>query len=369
MASPVKATTKKTPKRIALFNHKGGVSKTTTAFNLGWMLAQRGKKVVLVDADPQCNLSGLILGYQGQKDFEEFYRTEPERNFKAGLAPAFESRPKMIEPIKCVKVPGNKNLFLLPGHIGLSEYEVTLGIAQELSGSIQTLQNLPGSLSYLIGCTAEAHKADYVIIDMNPSLSSINQNLLMTSDYFIVPTSPDYFSVMAIDSLTSVLPRWRAWASKAAALKVLKDATYPFPATVPKFLGTIVQKYRIREQNSHHTEIGAPTSGKPAEGFQRWIDEINLVVESKFIPMLAHEHMLVEAKKYTKLGISSNRCLAEISDFNSLIAKAQDERTPVYTLTDEQIGLTGVVLERTKRSKDMFEEIFIRLADITKGLV
>jgi cellulose biosynthesis protein BcsQ len=45
--------------KIVLFNHKGGVSKTTTSYNLGWMLASLGKKVLLVDADPQCNLSIL----------------------------------------------------------------------------------------------------------------------------------------------------------------------------------------------------------------------------------------------------------------------------------------------------------------------
>lgn len=48
--------------KIALFNNKGGVSKTTTTFNLGWMLASKGKRVILVDADPQTNLSGLVLG-------------------------------------------------------------------------------------------------------------------------------------------------------------------------------------------------------------------------------------------------------------------------------------------------------------------
>src|SRR2546421_11460051 len=97
-------------KRIALFNHKGGVSKTTTTFNLGWMLASKGHRVVLVDADPQCNLSGLVLGYKGPKEFETFYEREPERNIRAGLAPAFESRPKEIEAVECVPVEGNKDL-------------------------------------------------------------------------------------------------------------------------------------------------------------------------------------------------------------------------------------------------------------------
>ena len=364
----VVAKKKKRAIRLALFNHKGGVSKTTTAFHLGWMLAQKGHTVVLIDADPQCNLSGLVLGYRGQKDFEAFYRTEPERNIKAGLAPAFESRPKMIEAIDCVPVQGAKNLFLLPGHIGLSEYEVTLGIAQELSGSIQTLQNLPGSLSFLLDKTAERHDAEFVLIDMNPSLSSINQNLLMTSDFFLVPTSPDYFSVMAIDSLTTVIPRWRAWAKQAAGVKVLRDATYPFPDVTPRFLGTIVQKYRIRNTNDLGTESGAPTSGKPAEGFQRWINEVNRIVREKFIPMLRTEKMLIASERYAPLKIEEDRCLAEISDFNSLIAKSQDAQTPVFALSDEQIELTGVVLERTKKSREMFKTIFTRLSEIVVEL-
>ncbi|WP_201029053.1 ParA family protein [Cylindrospermopsis raciborskii] len=53
--------------KIALFNHKGGVSKTTTTFNLGWMLAEKGKRVILVDTDPQCNLTGMAWLYWGIK--------------------------------------------------------------------------------------------------------------------------------------------------------------------------------------------------------------------------------------------------------------------------------------------------------------
>ncbi len=362
-------TKQKRIKRIALFNHKGGVSKTTTTFNLGWMLASKGHRVVLVDADPQCSLSGLVLGYKGQDEFETFYKEHPERNIRAGLAPAFESRPKEIEAVDCVPVNGNNKLFLLPGHIRLSEWEVSLGMAQELSGTIQTLQNLPGSISYLLAKTAAWHKAEYVLVDMNPSLSSINQNLLMTSDYFIVPASPDYFSVMAIDSLATVFPRWKAWSKQASSMAIFRDAAYPLPTTIPKFLGTIIQNYRVRDRGTADQEDeGTPTSGTPAAGFQKWIDEINAKVREAFIPVLQKQEMLFPLEKYRKLKIDSNYCLAEISAFNSLIARSQEHQVPIFSLTDEQINLEGKVLDRTNESKKMFERIFTKLADMVVEL-
>jgi cellulose biosynthesis protein BcsQ len=173
-------------KSIAFFNNKGGVSKTTTAFNLGWKLASQGKRVLLVDADPQCNLTGMILGYKGPSELELFYKEHPDNNVKAGLSPAFESRPISVKALECLDVSDCDGLFLMPGHIGLSEYEVTLGMAHELGSAIPTLMNLPGAFSYLINCTAAKLKIDYAFIDMSPSLGAINQNLLMTSDYFIL---------------------------------------------------------------------------------------------------------------------------------------------------------------------------------------
>ena len=336
-------------KKIALFNHKGGVSKTTTTFHLGWMLAAKGNKVLMVDTDPQCNLTGLVLDYKGEAEVERLYESEKGRNLKSGLAPAFESRPSPIVPVECFPVGQQEGLFLLPGHIGLSEYEVTLGIAQELSASIQTLQNLPGSIACLIELTAKKHEADYVLIDMNPSLSSFNQNLLMTSHFFIVPTTPDYFSVMAIDSLANVIPAWRAWSEKARSLPILRNAVYPFPDTTPKFLGTVVQNYR-------------PRGGVPASGFQQWIDRINETVSESLVPKLSNMNMMLHSDSYANQQVDKY-CLATIPDFNSLIAKSQEARVPVFSLSSEQIGQGGAILDRTIESRDRFKEIFSELAD------
>lgn len=113
------------------------------------MLAAKGKKVLLADCDPQCNLTGMVLGFKGNDDFSTIYASGGVKNIRDGLAPAFESRPAPFEPVACEAIAGQPNMHLIPGHIGLAEYEVTLGIAQELSGSLVTLQNLPGSLNHL----------------------------------------------------------------------------------------------------------------------------------------------------------------------------------------------------------------------------
>lgn len=345
------------PVQISLFNHKGGVSKTTTAFNLGWTLAQKGKRVLLADCDPQCNLTGMVLGFKGAADFKKIYRTDKVRNIRDGLAPAFESRPAAIQPVECQMIAGQPNMMLIPGHIGLAEYEVTLGIAQELSGSLVTLQNLPGALRHLFNITAAKYDIDYILVDMSPSLGAINQNLLMTSDFFLVPMAPDYFSVMATDSLASVLPKWKSWADSAQALPVLRNAAYPFPTVHPKFLGTVIQKYRLREGNT------------PSSAFQKWIDEIEAGVKSKLVPSLKKCDLLLPEKVYKSVGVPLGQPLLQMSEFNGLIALSQKYKVPVFALSDTQLEQTGIVLERTKKSMTRFKELFSDGADKVINLI
>ncbi len=334
---------------IAFFNNKGGVSKTTTCFNLGWMLAERGHTVVLVDADPQCNLSGMVLDLTQENALENFYLDNPLRNLKDALEPAFASRPRRLEPVDCVPVSGRENLYLVPGHVGLAEYEVSLGIAQQLSESVQALKNLPGSFRYLFDVTAEAYAADYVLVDLSPGLGSINQNLVTTADFFAVPASPDVFSVMALESLARVLPRWALWARSAAQLEALSDADYPFPEPGLKFLGTIIQRYRLK-------------GGVPTEAFRTYFEALDKSVGEVLVPALTRADLLLEPRRYREAGLEGALGLASIPDFNTLIANSQQVRKPVFTLTQDDVGRRGLVWDNQKTNIDTFRNIFNTMA-------
>ena len=337
-------------KIICLFNHKGGVSKTTTTFNLGWMLAKKGKKVLLADFDPQCNLTGMVLGYKGAEDLDAIYSGAPPNNIRDGLAPAFESQPRLISGLECFPVADFEGLFLMPGHIGLAEFETTLGIAQELTGSLLALRNLPGAIRFLLDETAKKYDADFVLVDMSPSLGPLNQNLLTTSDYFIVPLHPDFFSTMALTSLARTLPRWQDWARQAFDMEVLRTADYPFPKPHSQFIGSVVQKYR-------------PRNGKATIAFQKWIDDLKGGLEKTLVPALTDAGMLDVQGYKTKVGFMPWHPLMEMADFNSLIALSQEHQVPVYGLSDAQIGQVGAALKTSKESMKKFESSFAECAD------
>src|SRR5690606_30988502 len=253
-------------KVISLFNHKGGVSKTTTAFNLGWMLGELGHKTLVVDADPQCNLTALVLGYNSVDDIEEYYLKNPGCDLSTGLQPVMSGRLTGLVAGSPAETE-NPNLYIYCGNLALSEIETQVSVALTTSTAIPAIRNLPGSIGELLRMTGQEHEFDYIIVDKSPSVGALNECLLMSSDYFIIPTSPDFFCAQAIKSLSSVIPRWNADVAPFRASTV----DYRLPENPPKFIGFISQRYR-------------PRSGAPAKSFQRWIDVIKETVSNKLIP-------------------------------------------------------------------------------------
>jgi cellulose biosynthesis protein BcsQ len=336
-------------KQIAFFNHKGGVSKTTSVFHIGWMLAKLGRKVLVVDCDPQCNLTALLMGYN-QTDEYPFESKSKPLNIRDGLAPAFDGRPVPLIPVEVQSVQNCENFYVLPGHVGLAEYESQLAIAHELANSLSALQNIPGSLRWLIDLTAKSIDADFVLVDMSPSLGALNQNLFATSDAFVIPMAPDFFSAMALRSLSRVLPRWAAWSLQAAGQQILKEAAYPWPSKTPKYLGSIVQNYRVRSRDGKEAA--------PTRAYQKWFDELLEVKKSDFIPSMEKNGLLLPNELYEACDASTGGFLAEVPDFNSLIAISQSLSKPVFMLTRDDIKNSGSVAQNQIDSANSFKEIY-----------
>jgi hypothetical protein len=215
------------------------------------------------------------------------------------------------------------------------------------SAAIPALQNIPGAACALLRMTAQQYKIDAVIVDMSPSVGALNECLLMGSDYFIVPTSPDFYCNQAVSSLSRVVPRWNNEVQQFRNSALL----HPFPAKPPKFCGIISQRYR-------------PRSGSPAQSFQQWIDVIKQTVLQEFVPALTPGGMTISVAEFNAASPGDTPFnLINIADFNSLIAQSQKYNTPVFALSDAQIEQAGVILKTMKESRDSFKTSFNALAN------
>lgn len=339
-------------KRLVLFNHKGGVSKTTTAYNVGWMLAEQGHQVLLVDADPQCNLSSMILG----DSFDAYYLENATRlqNIKDGVAAAFKGKPTPIQSVTCVSPDAQPRVHLLAGHATLSEYDASLTFAQN-SNALATLQNLPGAFHELIRQVEEANQIDYTIIDLNPGLSAINQNLFLNSDFFVIPTNPDPFSIMALETLESILPRWANW--KVANEAVFQDSAYPLRPGLPKFAGTVIQRFNVRK-------------GRAAAPYRDNIGEIKGVTKDRLYPALQAVGLALPRSNYPIELTDAAFCLEEIPDFGALLPRSHEAGVPVFALQDTNlVGYTGPVLANAIEKRTQIQKQFDGVASMLRKLM
>ena len=164
-------------KVIALTNQKGGVGKTTTAVNLGVCLSKQGKKVLLVDADAQANLT-MSLGYPRPDDLPISLATI--------MQDIIDDKPFDVQ--KGI-LHHSEGVDLLPSNIELSGLEVRLinAISRE---------------RVLTTCINEVKKNyDYVLIDCMPSLGMLTINALAATDSVVIPTQPHYLSAKGLELL------------------------------------------------------------------------------------------------------------------------------------------------------------------------
>jgi len=172
-------------KVIALANQKGGVGKTTTAVNLGIGLAVQGKKMLLVDADAQGNLTDS-LGFK-----------EPD-NLPISLATLL-TKTMLEEPYEADEgiLPHAEGISLMPGNIELSAIEVSLVNTMSRETVLRTYIN------------AVKDRYDYVLIDCMPSLGMMTINALAAADSVIIPVQAHYLPAKGMTQLLQTIARVR----------------------------------------------------------------------------------------------------------------------------------------------------------------
>lgn len=348
-------------KSICLFNHKGGVSKTTTTFNLGWALADLGKKVLIVDLDSQCNLTGLVLGYSAIDDtkMDAFYESRSNLTMKPIAAALIDGK----QPDEFVShdrgevvKTAHENMFLLPGHLDVADLDAQISVSLKIASGIPATRSIPGNLPKILNLVCDKIGFDYIIYDLSPNVSGLNEVMLMSSDYFIVPTSPDYFCLQAVKSLEKNITKWHLEIEQFKAVHKFTDRSYPIKNN-PKFLGTIQQRYRPRYE-------------KPGKSFQEWIDKIGESINNHFVPALRKIHCVVDGAIIEKALAGTDLKpfdLAHIADFNSLIAISQQLSKPIFALTDEELKTTGKVFGHAEltmqESRERFAKVFAELGN------
>lgn len=172
---------------ISCINQKGGVGKTTTVANLGAYLAQTGAKVLLIDIDPQANLTG------GLQDINPHVKKIVEQENQQGTTDALTTYDVIVEQkvISSAFISTTiENLFLVPSSIALASAEI------ELVSALSRESILQKALSKI------DDQFDYIIIDCPPSLGLLTLNALVAANKVIIPVQCEYY---ALEGLTQLM--------------------------------------------------------------------------------------------------------------------------------------------------------------------
>ncbi|MCB1078495.1 MAG: AAA family ATPase, partial [Verrucomicrobiae bacterium] len=290
---------------LAFFNNKGGVGKTTLLYHLAWMFSDMGKRVLVADFDPQANLTSMFLPEQ---ELEKLWDPDNERHqsVMASLRPIIRGLGD-IEPAPCRSI--GRNILLIPGDLGLSNFESNLS---EAWGKCLDRQEpafrITSSLYRIILQAAADFSANLVLIDVGPNFGAINRAGLISADSVIIPMAPDLFSIQGLRNLGPTLKTWRGeWATRLS-LNPAVDLALPEAKMEP--LGYVVIQFGIRDS-------------RPVSAYEKW---------ARRIPSTFREKILELPKDGATSTVNDSNCLGLLKHYRSLMPMAMEARKPIFHL-------------------------------------
>jgi cellulose biosynthesis protein BcsQ len=291
-------------RRIAIFNHKGGVGKTTLSVNIAYALSALKKRVLLVDSDPQCNLTSYLVDASVVDDMLDSSETSKGNTLWSAIKPVAEGvgEARVIKPIQV------RDLLLLPGDILLSKFEQDL---HQFWGDsfLRRVRGYRGTaaLSALVNEIARTYEIDYVFYDSGPNIGPLNRSILLDCDAFIVPAACDSFSIRALKTLGDTLADWvRDWST---AITLAPDNVYLLPGR-PKLIGYIPQRFRVY-------------GDAVASNYSHFLPRIDKGISADVGAVLrALGKELAPLEYQSRLGL--------VKDFGRLAAKGQEMGQPIW---------------------------------------
>ena len=324
--------------RITIFNHKGGVGKTTLTVNIAAALSELGKRVLLVDSDPQCNITSHLVEDSVLDDLLD-HSDEPEgRTLWSAVKPVVEADggPRYVRSYStCVQ-----GLRIVPGDIRLSDFEVELGDywTDCFRGKPRGFKGTSG-LSSLITKYEKKLGLDFIFYDTGPNIGPLNRVILLDCGYFIVPGACDLFSVRALKTLSRSL---LSWVDEWADIQSRGAYSGPMFSGHPKFLGYIPQGFRV---------YGHGMAKWPSTYHARFRKEIRTTLIEPLRKL--NPPLIACDPRSPKLG--------EVKDFAHLVQKSQEQGVPLwrveggpgYQTEEAWEAFHGIARQIIKRTTEM----------------
>lgn len=329
---------------LTFFNNKGGVGKTSLIYHLAWMFAALQKKVVIVDLDPQANLTAAFLN---EDQIEQLWET-----------PAIGTTIyHCLQPLMGVGDIANPvlqhvaaNLYLLPGDVNLSAFEDSLSGEWPDSMADRNLYRplrILSSFWQLTQRAAQQVQADLVLVDIGPNLGAINRSALIATDYVAIPLGADLFSLQGLKNLGPCLRDWqKAWKKRVENWQDNKEkALHPdfeLPQGRMQAIGYLCQQHSVRLD-------------RPVQAYDKWVQRIPAVYRKSVLDLDESTDNIVRQE-------DDPYCLATIKHYRSLVPMAQERRKPIFNLSSAD-GAIGSHFAAVQDAKKDFKTLAIKIGN------
>lgn len=327
---------------LTFFNNKGGVGKTSLIYHLAWTFASLRKRVVIIDLDPQANLTAAFL------DEDKIEAIWNQQNVGSTVYQCVKPLTGVGDIAEPVLQNIATDLYLLPGDVNLSGYEDALSTEWPNSMGDNNLyrpMRILSSFWQVMQMAVAKVQADIILVDIGPNLGAINRSVLVATDYVAIPLGADLFSLQGLKNLGPKLKSWKnLWQKRLdnwnSSAEKQNFSGFHLPQGRMQPIGYLCQQHGVRLD-------------RPVKAYDKWVQRI---------PEVYREFVLNEVISAKIRQEDDPYCLATIKHYRSLIPMAQEHRKPIFNLTSAD-GAIGAHANAVQDAKKDFKQLAIRIAD------